>query len=263
MVVLRPAATRGPLLHALRRAGATPVPLPALRLAPAAEPAVASAQLAAALAADRVVFTSPAAVRHARRLPDWRALPGERVIAVGRGTATALARAGVAGALVPGRSDSEGVLALPSLADLRGAAVGLVTAPGGRGLLAPALAARGARVHRADVYRRLPPRFDARHRQRVAALLAAPAAPRALLLTSLEALEHLLAGLGDDAARVLRGCTVVAASARLVAAARERGAIDVVQARSASPADLLDALSVRADRGAATGPAHAGTGAIR
>lgn len=263
MVVLRPAATRGPLLRALRAAGATPVPLPALRLAPAADAAVASAELATALAADRVVFTSPAAVRHARRLPGWGAVPDGRAIAVGRGTAAALARAGIGGAQVPARSDSEGVLALPSLADLRGAAVGLVTAPGGRGLLAPALAARGARVLRADVYRRLPPRFDARHRRRVAALLAAPATPRALLLTSLEALDHLLAGLGADASRLLHACTVVAASARLVDAARERGAIDVVQARSASPADLLQALSSRADHGAAAGAAHAGAGAIR
>lgn len=263
MVVLRPAATCGPLLRALRAAGAAPVPLPALRLAPAADVAAASAQLTDALAAQLVVFTSPAAVRHARRLPGWRAVAGERVIAVGGGTATALARAGILGAQVPARSDSEGVLALPQLADLHGAGVGLVTAPGGRGLIAPALAARGAHVHRADVYQRLAPRFDARHRRRVRALLEAPAVPRALLLTSLEALEHLLAGLGADASRLLHACVVVAASPRLVAAARDRGAVDVILASSASPAALVAALASHADPIATAGPAHAGFGAIR
>ncbi|MFX9532994.1 uroporphyrinogen-III synthase, partial [Acinetobacter baumannii] len=65
-------------------------------------------------------------------------------------------RAGLEPVAVPERMDSEGLLALPELRDVRGIAVGLVTAPGGRDAIAPALRARGAQVRRADVYRRLP-----------------------------------------------------------------------------------------------------------
>jgi uroporphyrinogen-III synthase len=181
---------------------------------------------------------------------------------VGSGTAAALAHAGIVGAQVAGRSDSEGVLAMPQLASVRGSEVGLVTAPGGRGLIAPALATRGARVCRADVYRRLPPRFDVRHRRRLQALLATPA-PRALLLTSLESLQHLLAGLDADAVRLLRTCVVVAASPRLADAARAHGATVVLQAGSASPAGLVAALAAHVEPSATAGPAHAGCGAIR
>src|SRR5690606_7695353 len=81
-----------------------------------------------------------------------RARPGSRWAKAPR----ALRRAGVSGVLAPTRMDSEGVLALPALASLRGRQVALVTAPGGRGLIAPTLAARGAQVLRADVYERVP-----------------------------------------------------------------------------------------------------------
>ena len=53
-------------------------------------------------------------------------------------------------------SVSEGLLALPELQSLRGLPVGLVTAPGGRGLIGETLAHRGALVHLAEVYRREP-----------------------------------------------------------------------------------------------------------
>ena len=52
--------------------------------------------------------------------------------------------------------DSEGLLELPALQELAGIDVGLVTAPEGRGLLAPALRERGAELLRADVYVREP-----------------------------------------------------------------------------------------------------------
>ena len=50
--------------------------------------------------------------------------------------------------------DSEGLLALPVLADVHGLRIGLVTAPGGRGLIAAQLQAAGATIERADVYQR-------------------------------------------------------------------------------------------------------------
>jgi len=253
VLVLRPPATRAPLLRALAAAGATPLALPALRLLAAADRDAADRQLAAALRAPLVLFTSPAAVAFARRLPAWQ--PPVTAIALGSGTARALARAGSPGALQPPRADSEGVLALPALRALHGGAVGLVTAPGGRGLLAAGLAARGIRVLRADVYRRLPARLDSRHRALLRCLLDAPG-PRALLLTSAEALEHLLGALAPEAPRLLPQLLVVAASERLQRLAVAHGAARVVRAASPSPPALLAALIAAAG-------SDAGVGAIR
>ncbi|HET6604643.1 MAG TPA: uroporphyrinogen-III synthase, partial [Xanthomonadaceae bacterium] len=65
-------ARRAALTRRLRGFGAVTLALPGLRLQPAADARRADAALRQALAAGTVVFTSPAAVRHARTLPGWR-----------------------------------------------------------------------------------------------------------------------------------------------------------------------------------------------
>ena len=160
-----------------------------------------------------------------------------RWLAVGAGTAAALKRAGVDEVAHPARMDSEGLLALPELRELDGAGLGLVTAPGGRGLLLPALQARGARVVRADVYAREPVPPPARA---IAALRAARA-PLAVAVSSGEALAHVLAEVPGDVAAILRGARAIAASARLAAQARGHGWRDVVVAAGPRPAQLAAA----------------------
>lgn len=253
VVVLRPRAGRDALDAAVRAAGGEVVAIPCLRIAGPLDQAAAARALAGALEAAIVVFTSPAAVSWARRLPSWTPPAAGRALAVGPGTAGALERAGARAVQLPARrSDSEGVLSLPALQDVQGTPVGLVTAPGGRGLIASTLSARGALLCRADVYRRLPPRFDARHRRRLQSL----AAPVALLLSSAEALRHFVDGLQPEATALLQRARVVAASERLAQAARDAGAGDCLVAASAAPADLVAALTAAAAR-------HAKPGGIR
>ena len=162
VISLRPRGEHAPMRRAAARRGGGVVALSPWRLQPRTD-ASTRQDLEAALGAPRVVFTSPTAVRAAMRLcaGNARALadagsPASRWIGVGAGTAAALRRAGIAAPLAPTRMDSEGVLALPALQDVAGAEVGLVSAPGGRDAIAPALQARGARVLRADVYDRVP-----------------------------------------------------------------------------------------------------------
>jgi len=133
--------------------------------------------------------------------------------------------------------DSEGLLALPALQDMKDYEVGLVTAPGGRGEIAPALKARGARVLRADVYAREPVALASRALQQVREARA----PLVLVLSSGEALQRVLDAAPADTVAVLRRARVVAASARLAALAREHGFTDVVQADGPRPRDLLAA----------------------
>ncbi len=197
------------------------------------------ARLRAALAASRVLVTSPAAVRAAGALQSLRQRARQPWFAVGAGTAAALRRAGVDCVTAPDRMDSEGLLALPGLHGLRGSDIGMLTAPGGRGRIAPALRRRGARVLRADVYERVP----IPPAPRAVAALHALRAPAWLLLSSGEALAHLLDALPGDALAVLRRARVVAASQRLAQLARERGFSRITVAASARPRDLVAAAA--------------------
>lgn len=233
VISLRPRGMHAPLRRAARAAGHGFVALSPWRTLRCDD---ARDALTAAYAADIVVFTSPVAVDAARRLSPLP--PSMRAIAVGAGTAAALRRAGVGQVAHPARMDSEGLLAMPEVADVAGRAIGLVTAPGGRDAIGPALAARGGRVLRADVYARIP----CPPPPRALAQLRALDAPLALAVSSAEALRWLLDQVDAPIADRLRGARVVAASERVANVARACGCVDVVRAEGPRPAQLVAAL---------------------
>lgn len=204
-------------------------------------PLEAGAQLRQALRCPRVVVTSPAAARFAHAQLALAPRAGQQWFALGSGSAAALRRRGVARVSLPERgSDSESLLARAEFRQVRGERIGLITAPGGRGLLASQLQARGATVVVAEVYRRQPQRISA---ARLRALAALPART-ALLITSGESFSLLWQEL-DAAARsrlLQRPC--VASSERLAAQARALGFTLVLRAADARPASLLAALAL-------------------
>ena len=218
--------------------GGVAIALPGLRVGAIDDARSARAALRG-LTADRVVFVSPAAVRHAFALvPRLRFAPGVSVCAVGAGSARALARLGVRDVVWPReRQDSEGLLALPELAKLRGRRVVLIDAPGGRDLLPDVLQSRGARVQRIHVYQRGPARLDRRHR----AAIATAGAPLVVQLSSLETLASLRAQLPETLfARLVAGEAVVS-SERIAAAARATGWRRIERAASAGLVDMIAA----------------------
>ena len=236
MLSLRPVAQHAPLRRAAAAHGARVLALSPWRLQTLDDPA-AREGLHAALAGDRVVVTSPAAARSAASLQALRARHGQAWFAVGAGTAAALRRAGIADVVAPSRMDSEGLLALPGLQDVGGHAIGLVTAAGGREIIAPTLQQRGARVLRADVYARIATKPSPRAINALRGLHA----PAWLMLSSGAALEQLLATLPAAAIDALRRASVVAASERLARLARAHGFERIVIAGSALPRDLVAA----------------------
>lgn len=238
MISLRPVAGHDGLRRAAARHGAGLIAVSPWRLRTCNE-ASARTALDAALATSRVIFTSPAAVRAAQSLRALTQSEGQHWLAVGSGTAAALRRAGIDSVRAPGRMDSEGLLALPELQQLDARSVGLVTAPGGLGRIAPALQARGASVLRADVYRREPVVPTKRAIQALRDLHA----PAVLALSSGEALLGVLEQLPDDAASILRSCAVAAASTRLAALAEEHGFRHVVLAAGPRPRQLAQAAA--------------------
>lgn len=194
----------------LEAAGATAVCQPLLEIEPPADVDAARRGLARAESADLVLATSRNAVREAWRLrPDFT--PGGTLYGVGASSAAALESA--SGRVVErpvGGFTSEQLLALDSLADLAGRRAALLSGEGGRTAIADTLRERGARVDKIALYRRWPVTIAP---ARLAELLARV---DAVVVTSGEALAHLLALAAGDNRAALAATRLVAPSTRVV-----------------------------------------------
>jgi uroporphyrinogen-III synthase len=201
-------------------------------------------KLREALAAPRVVFTSPNAVRAAASMAALRRKRSQTIFAIGAGTAAALRRAGIDDVHVPAHADSDALLAMDALQDIAGTHVGLVTAPGGRDRIEPGLRARRAQILRADVYAREPQPPT----PRAFAALRAARGRWAIALSSGEALQTLVEHAPPDLKQKLLTARILAGSERLADQARALGFRDLRLAAGARPADLLAARDGRPRR---------------
>ncbi|ACD57415.1 uroporphyrinogen-III synthase [Xanthomonas oryzae] len=237
LISLRPSGEHAPLRRAVARHGGRVLALSPWRLQ-TNDAAQARDALRQALAAPIAVFTSPAAVQAAHRLAPLQRPAQAHWVSVGDGTARALQACGIDTVVRPTRMDSEGLLALPLLqAPLQ--AVGLITAPGGRGMLAPTLEQRGARIVRADVYQRIPLRLRASAIQALSHAL-----PRSVLaLSSAEALTLVLQQLPSALIEKWQRRPVVASSDRMLDAAHAAGFIHRMRAEGPLPKQLAAAAA--------------------
>lgn len=194
-----------------------------------------AAALDAALACPIRIASSPEAVRFAAAL---RPLRGAWW-AVGQGTAQALRAAGATRIEIAEPQNADGLLALPSLRDLRGTSVGLVTAPDGRGLMERELPARGARLRIAHVYAREPVPLTPARLQALAAL----GARSALLVSSQSAFGQFWRQLDEKTRDTWRGRPCIASSARLLQYLRQQGFRQLAQAESTHAPAMLAALA--------------------
>ena len=243
VISLRPVGAHAPLRHAAAAQGAKALALSPWRIEAQTDAATRSA-LRAALATDFVIATSPAAVRAASALHGLKRKRGQHWCAVGAGTAAALRRAGIDEVHSPGQMDSDGLLGLPLLQSLRGHSVGLLTAPGGRGVIAPELQRRGARVLRADVYRRVTVAPSPLAQSRLRRMQS----PLWIAVSSGEALQRSLQQLPAELSAKLLAANVSAASARLAQLSRALGFHGrIVVAASARPRDLVAAMHASSD----------------
>jgi uroporphyrinogen-III synthase len=218
IIVTRPAAQAGRFIERATAAGARCIAFPTLAIEklvidPATIDGVRSRRWHWA------VFTSTNAVECA--FEQLSPPIASRTAAVGRATARSLESRGISVDARPESANSEGLLALPEFADLRGQGVLLVKGSGGRELLQEELRARGAELLVLEVYRRAlaAPAADARSSLHEALLRDAD---RVVAATSAEVLEALvqLTPAGDiealQASRLLvPGPRVAAAASRL------------------------------------------------
>lgn len=240
VISLRASGDHQALRRVAARRGARLLALSPWRIQARTDEATRSA-LTRALQAERVLFTSPAAVAAAARLETLTARRGQQWLAVGSGTAQALHRHGIAEVLHPARMDSEGLLQLPELQHLADTRLGFVSAPEGRNLLAPSLIERGAQLLRADVYARQDIPLLATAVDKLLNL----AAPAVVLISSSGALDRVLRQLPASARAALLAHPAVVASERLAEHARAGGFLDVLTAAGPRPVQLLDAAATR------------------
>lgn len=91
----------------------------------------------------------------------WPTLPvPTKIIAIGQGTRNALLAKGLPVDFMPTDASSEGLLALPALQAIQDKTLIVFKGEGGRGILLPAFAKRGAQVHEAIVYHRVCPTIE-------------------------------------------------------------------------------------------------------
>lgn len=191
---------------------------------------------------DMAIFISANAVHKAlpmitaqRQLP-----PRLRLVSVGEGTAKALQKYGRNPDLCPReQSDSEALLALPEMQQVRGQRIVIFRGEGGRELLGETLRQRGASVAYAEVYRRAKPATDPGdlqdHLRR--------GKVDVISVTSNAGLVNLVALAGPAVRNSLLATPLVVMSERNIEHARGLGFTGpIARAKQASDAGLADAI---------------------
>jgi uroporphyrinogen-III synthase len=227
VVITRPREQAKALAALIERAGGRAVLFPAIDIVDIAERAPLNALLERLETFDAAIFISPNAARKGlEAVRARREFPANvAVLAVGGGTARELERRGVANAMVPaGRYDSESLLDLPVLREVRGKRIAIFRGEGGRALLGDTLVRRGAKVEYAECYRREKAQGD------VPALLAAHARGEvdAVVATSSEGLRNLNETLGEAGRAMLAATTLFVPHPRSAETARELGLTRIV-----------------------------------
>jgi len=165
IVITRPARQSAALAQQIAALGGKPVMFPAIVILPPADRSALERAQRDLAQYDYAVFVSANAVEYG--VGDPASWPAHLVaLAPGPGTASALAAVGIGQVRIPATTmDSEGLLALPELADGEGKRVVIYRGcdgTTGRELLGETLSERGAQIDHVECYRRDKPRGDFR-----------------------------------------------------------------------------------------------------
>ncbi|MBK7540631.1 MAG: uroporphyrinogen-III synthase [Candidatus Competibacteraceae bacterium] len=240
VLVTRPDHQAGSLCQLIESRGGTPIRYPALLIREPRDWASALAVFDGLADYDLAIFTSANAVERALPLIQQRGglPPALEIAAVGKATARKLAQFGIDRCLQPESFSSEGLLALMRFRNVAGQRIAIVGGENGRALLADALTARGARVDRAEVYRRERPSADSER------LLECWARGEigAVVVTSTEILLNLFDMLSEPGQGYLRDTPLVAISPRTRQTAAEYGCRRLLLSENASDDAIVSTL---------------------
>jgi uroporphyrinogen-III synthase len=218
IVVTRPRDQAVQLARSIAQAGGEPLLFPLLDITAVQDSRELHEQISRLAQYNLAIFISPnavnfgiAAIRAVGNIP-----PKLKIATIGQGSAKALRELGIASVIAPTeRFDSEGLLALPELANISGWRVMIFRGDGGRELLGDTLKARDATVEYATCYVRSKPQQDAG--------MWLDAKPDAITVTSSEALGYLWEMLDDKARAALRNTPIFVPHQRIAELARQQG----------------------------------------
>jgi len=218
VIVTRPARQAGPFAQKLGVMGARPIVFSTIAILPPHDAAALAAVHASLSHYDAAIFVSANAAEYGVPQAPWPSAVA--AYATGPGSAAALVDLGVPGVQFPAqRHDSEGLLALASLADVAGKRFVVFRGDGGRDLLGETLRLRGAHVDFVTAYRRQRPTAGAEGLQAVLARGDADA----LTLTSSEGTTNLVDVLDREGRARIASLPAFASHPRIAARARELG----------------------------------------
>lgn len=242
VLVTRPAHQAENLVRLIEAAGGFAIRFPAVEIAEPADTTALQDIVARLDQFDLAIFISPNAVNKALNLirarREWP--PDTAIACVGQGSARELAHFGLKATFVPmNRFDSEGLLVLPQLQDVRGWQVVIFRGDGGRELLGTTLVERGAKVEYAECYRRVKPSADTGPLLR----LWARGEIDIVVLTNAEGVRHLFDLVGKVGQQWLTKTPAIVVSERLAQICRELGFKQPIVARSPGDEAILEALA--------------------
>jgi uroporphyrinogen-III synthase len=246
VVVTRPERQAGRFIQLLYEAGAASTAFPTLAIDPITLDAASRARLVPD-SFDWVIYTSTNAVEQSlAQLP--RPLKA-RIAAVGRSTARALRDQGLEVHATPEQvSNSEGLLAVPGLRDVRGRRILILKGVGGRDTLRESLSRRGAEVTLGEVYNRtvaVPAPGAVESLQRACASGLA-----VIAVTSVDVLDALLELAPETRVPRLRDTPLLVPGERVAAAAWERHwRGPLIAAPSAEDGIMINALARAREEG--------------
>lgn len=222
VLVTRPAHQADGLCALIEQQGGTAYRFPVLEILDPLDPGPLQAVATRLDDYDWAVFISANAVDRALgsilAVRDWPS--HTRIAVIGRRSAQALRQHGLEADLFPTRQfDSEGLLALPAMQQVRDRRVVIFRGDGGREYLAETLRQRGAQVDYIEAYRRARPAVD-----------PAPLLARwrrgdidIVVVNSAESLNNLVALIGEAGNERLRRTQLLVVSERQVPLAQQLG----------------------------------------
>ena len=190
IAITRPADQAKKLAALIENAGGTPILFPLIEITPLSDYSRFDAVISKIADYDWAIFISSNAVQNGMSRLIKQGIPSSlRFAAIGPVTSKELQNFDVANVLSPkDRFDSESLLALPEMHDVKNKKIMIVRGIGGRDVLAETLKARGAQVTFAECYQRINPQKNCE----LLAQLWRDKKLHGIVVTSSEAMRHLL-----------------------------------------------------------------------
>ena len=244
VLVTRPSHQAEHLANLIEAQGGRAVPIPTIEILPPNDPAALATCVNRLHEFDMAIFISANAVNKGMEVITacHGSFPDNVTVAcVGLGSARELRRFKIPAIVPTTRFDSEGLLALAELQQVRNQTIVIFRGEGGRELLGRTLTERGAHIEYAECYRRVKP-----SRVSTALLQSWESAKIGIVTaTSIDGLRNLVELVGERQRKALTNTPIVVISQRMADLSHELGfEADILVATQASDEAIVEAIKM-------------------